>query len=271
MTPLKIGAALMIDDLPAHRDWIYEADRDLEIQDFVRYDVFKDGWQDTVERAQAALDGFRGRLGIHGPYSGLEINNGDPELQKLIASRYVSAIEAADALGARQMVIHSPFNIWSHHHRRDGMGRQDRLMSAIETLMAPVIASAERHGVVLVVENCEDAVPETRREMITALGSSALALSIDTGHAQLSRRMYGAPPVDAFVRDAGNLLQHVHIQDLDGYADRHWPPGSGEIEWRAVFHALDECESAPHLVLELFDAAEIPKGFGYLRDEGLAI
>ncbi|MEL6296738.1 MAG: sugar phosphate isomerase/epimerase family protein [Pseudomonadota bacterium] len=270
MTALKVGAALMIEDLPRHREWLYEADRDLEIQDFVHYDVFRNGWQDTVDRAKAALDGFQGRIGIHGPYHGLDIDNGDPELRDVIARRFVSAIEAADALGARQMVIHSPFNLWSHHHRHDGMGRQDRLMSAIHALLRPVLASAETHGVTLVVENCDDAVPETRREMVEALASTAIAVSIDTGHAQLSRRMYGAPPVDAFVRDAGNLLKHVHIQDLDGYADRHWPPGDGEIEWRAVFQALAECTGEPHLVLELKEPAEIPKGFGYLRDQGLA-
>lgn len=271
MTPLKIGAALPISEIPTHRDWLFAADRDLEIQDFVRYEVFKDGWRETVERGRAALESFGGRLGIHGPYHGLDIDNGDPELQRIISQRFVSAIEAADALGARQMVMHSPFNLWSHHHRWDGMGRQARLMEAIVNLMGPVIAAAETHGVTLVFENCDDAVPETRREMVEAFGSSAVALSIDTGHAQLSRRMYGAPPVDAFVRDAGNLLKHVHLQDLDGYADRHWPPGDGEIEWRAVFAALAECESNPHLVLELNDPAEIPKGFQYLVDRGLAI
>lgn len=271
MTPLKIGAALMIDEIPTLRDWLFEADRDLEIQDFVDPESFRGGWQATVDRAKQALDGFNGRIGIHGPYRGLEIDNGDAELQQIIARRFVSAVEAADAVGARQMVIHSPFNLWSHHHRHDGMGRQDRVMNAVRAVMKPMITAAETHGVTLVVENCDDAVPETRREMVAELGSKAVAVSIDTGHAQLSRRMYGGPTVDAYVRDAGEMLQHVHIQDLDGYSDRHWPPGDGEIEWRAVFHALAECTSNPHLVLELYDAAEIPKGFDYLRDQGLAI
>ncbi|MEL6198456.1 MAG: sugar phosphate isomerase/epimerase family protein, partial [Pseudomonadota bacterium] len=264
-----IGAALMIEQIAVHRDWLFEADRDLEIQDFVPYAALKDGPQETIARAKAALDGFRGRLGIHGPYRGLEIDNADPEIREVILRRYTVAIEAAAVIGARQMVIHSPFNIWSHHHRHDGMGRAARMLADVTALLEPMLAVAEREGVVLVVENCEDAIPETRRELVQRISSPALALSIDTGHAQLSRRMYGAPPVDVFVRDAGALLRHVHLQDLDGYADRHWAPGDGEIEWPAVFRALAECESAPHLVLELHNHADVPKGFAYLRDLGL--
>ena len=83
-------------------------------------------------------------------------------------------------------------------------------------------------------------------------------------------RMSGAPPVDYFIRDAGARLAHVHLQDVDGHADRHWPPGEGEIEWHAVFRALADAPGAPHLLLELRDKAAIPRGFAWLRDLELA-
>lgn len=268
MTPLKIGAALNIDTIAEHRPWLDAAQRDLEIQDFIGYEVYKDGWLDTVNRAKAAIDGFEGRLGIHGPFIGLDINNGDPEMQQVIARRYMLAVEAAAALGARQMVIHSPFDRWSHHHRHS-WGGNPRIIETTRTVMGPAIKLGETHGVTLVVENCSDVVPADRRELVEAIASPALALSIDTGHAHLARHMHGGPPVDLFVRDAGNLLRHVHLQDLDGYADRHWAPGAGSIEWEAVFQALAECESAPHLVLELRDHRDIPKGFAHLEGLGL--
>jgi sugar phosphate isomerase/epimerase len=107
--------------------------------------------------------------------------------------------------------------------------------------------------------------------MVDGFGSQAIALSIDTGHAQLARRMSGAPPVADFITDAGAQLAHVHLQDVDGHADRHWAPGEGEIEWTAVFRALAACESDPHLVLELRDNADIPKGFRALSDLGVVI
>jgi sugar phosphate isomerase/epimerase len=122
-----------------------------------------------------------------------------------------------------------------------------------------------------VIENIQDARPETRRTMVDSFGSSAIALSIDTGHAQLARRMSGAPPVADFVADAGAQLAHVHLQDVDGHADRHWAPGDGEIEWAGVFRALAACEGTSHLVLELRDKSTIPAGFAYLENLGLAV
>jgi sugar phosphate isomerase/epimerase len=120
-----------------------------------------------------------------------------------------------------------------------------------------------------VIENIQDVRPETRRAMVDSFNSNAIALSIDTGHAQLARRMSGAPPVEDFVRDAGDQLAHVHLQDVDGHADRHWAPGEGEIEWTAVFRALAECQNAPHLVLELRNKGHIPIGYRHLSGLGL--
>ena len=105
--------------------------------------------------------------------------------------------------------------------------------------------------------------------MVDSFDTDAIALSIDTGHAHLARRMSGAPPVDYFVRDAGDQLRHVHLQDLDGHADRHWAPGEGEIHWQEVFRALVDCPSDPHLVLELRRKSDIPQGFAYLKSLGL--
>jgi sugar phosphate isomerase/epimerase len=138
-------------------------------------------------------------------------------------------------------------------------------------VLDPVVRRAEEAGITLVIENIEDVDPATRRGLVDSFDSSAVTLSIDTGHAHLARRTSGAPPVDYFVRDAGNQLAHVHLQDVDGHADRHWAPGEGEIEWTAVFRAVADCKSAPHLVLELHNKADIPKGFVYLESLGLAV
>ncbi len=115
--PLPVGAALMIADLARHRDWLVAGQRDLEIQDFLRPEVLLGDWRATVAAARAQLDGFAGRLGVHGPFIGLAIDNNDPELAPLITRRYLTALDACSALGATQMVIHSPFTTWDHHNR----------------------------------------------------------------------------------------------------------------------------------------------------------
>lgn len=269
MTPLKIGACLAPHEIAEHRGWLFDAERDLELQGFSRFADLTTEFEDRISAARAALDGFKGRLGMHGPYEGLDMDNKDPEVQPIVTARFLKALEAADRLGARQMVLLSPYARWYAWNRLNKPGYAEEKLGRIHKIMDPVVKAAEKAGITLVIENIFDVDPAMRREMVDSFDSDAIALSIDTGHAHLARRMSGAPPVDYFVRDAGDQLKHVHLQDLDGHADRHWAPGEGEIHWPEVFRALSECKSAPHLVLELRRKSDIPAGFAYLKSLGL--
>ena len=253
MNPLKIGACLNSDEIVTFRDWLFDHGRDIELQDFMSFDALTSEFEERVAAAKTALKGHEARVGIHGPFEGLEIDNKDAELRPLITARFIKALEAADRVGARQMVLHSPYTRWYENNVFSYPGYPENKLARIHEVLFPVVREAEKLGITLVIENIQDVRPETRRAMVDSFGSKAIALSTDTGHAQLARRMSGAPPVEDFVRDAGNQLAHVHLQDVDGYADRHWAPGEGEIEWTAVFRALGECRNAPHLVLELLD------------------
>lgn len=269
MKPLKIGACLKTSEIAQHRDWLFEAARDIELQDFMTHAALTSEFEDRIAAAKTALDGHNGRVGIHGPYEGLDIDNKDAELRPIITARFLKALEAADQIGARQMVLHSPYTAWYQNNIFGFAGYAQSKLDRIHDVLGPVVRAAEEMGITLVIENIQDIRPETRRAMVDSFGSSAIALSIDTGHAQLARRTASAPPVADFVADAGAQLAHVHLQDVDGHADRHWAPGEGEIEWTAVFRALSTLESAPHLVLELRDKTDIPKGFRALHDLGL--
>lgn len=110
MRPLKIGACLRTHEIAAHRDWIFDADRDVEFQDFLTHEVLTGDWRSVAASARTALEGHGGRVGIHVPFEGLDINNKDPELRPSITARFLTALKAADAVGGRQMVMHSPYN-----------------------------------------------------------------------------------------------------------------------------------------------------------------
>ena len=269
MTPLKIGACLAPHEIADHRDWLFDAERDIELQGFSVHKDLTTEFEDRIAVTIAALDGFGGRVGMHGPYEGLDMDNKDPEVRPIITARYLKALEAAERVGARQMVLHSPFNRWYAWNRLNKPNYWETKLARVHDVMGPVVKAAETAGITLVIENILDVDPASRRAMVDSFDSDAIALSIDTGHAHLARRMSNAPPVDYFVRDAGDQLRHVHLQDLDGHADRHWAPGEGEIHWVEVFRALSECSSAPHLVLELRRKSDIPQGFAYLKGLGL--
>lgn len=265
-----LGAALRHASLPMHRDWLLEAPRDLELQAFVDAEVLDGDWSGLADETVKLLDGHEGRLGIHGPFWGFTIASYDPEVRRLVTRRLQQGLDVCAAVRATHMVVHSPFTTWGHNHR--GLDPRDaaRLVEAAVDTLAPVVARAEDMGVTLMLENIEDIEPADRAGLCHALGWQGLALSVDTGHAHYAHVSTGAPPVDFFIRAAGARLGHVHLQDADGFADRHWQIGHGTILWHSVFAAIAQTGANPRLILELRDQGGVLPSARYLAGLGLA-
>jgi sugar phosphate isomerase/epimerase len=265
-----LGAALDHEDLKPHRDWLLEAPRDLELQAFVNAEVLDGDWSGLAAETNRILDGHQGRLGIHGPFWGFGISSYEPEVRKIATRRFQQALDVCAAVKGTHVVIHSPFSAWGYNHR--GLYPKDsaRMAEATRDTLAPVLSRAEDMGVTFVLENIEDIEPADRANLCAALDWQALALSVDTGHAHYAHGSTGGPPVDFFIRAAGARLGHVHLQDADGFADRHWQIGHGTILWPAVFDAIAKTEANPRLILELRDKAGVIPSARYLQSLGLA-
>jgi len=265
-----VGAAMPLAAVEAHRDWLLEKPRDLELQDFFDAAVLNGDWQPLVERARALLDGHAGRLGIHGPFWGFTIASPDPDIRGVVKKRIAQGLDVCAALGATQMVIHSPYTTWGYNNLDNQGDARDKLLGHCHDTLRDAVKRAEDIGCVLVIENIEDKDPLSRVGLADSFGSPAVAVSLDTGHAHYAHGYTGAPPVDYYVKAAGDRLQHVHLQDADGYADRHWCLGEGTIRWPAVFAALSGLTSNPRLIIEIKDRTKIRRSAAFLAGLGLA-
>lgn len=262
-----IGAQLSVLDLDRHRDWLFEKNRDLELPEFCMADILR-APDMFVSLAREKLAGWQGRLGIHGPFSGFELDVKDRDIRAVVQARLDQALGVCEALEAAFMVLHSPFDLWDAHNMA-GTDLDRRAAAILETLR-PALTRAEDQGTVLVLENIKDVDPGHRAAVIAAADSPALRLSVDTGHANWAHHMAGGPPVDRFIAAAGAMLGHVHLQDTDGYADRHWVLGEGTIPWAPVFRALGEVKADPHLIVEIKDFNRVPEAVAHLERLGLA-
>jgi sugar phosphate isomerase/epimerase len=260
----------MAANLAAHRDWLLAGQRDIEIQDACLPSTLDGDWKPLARQIREMLDGHTGRLGIHGPFIGLTISAYDPKLRALVAERLCQGIAFAAEIGASHMVIHSPYEYFGSplvaHTPAD---RQKEEITLAQATLEGVLPLAEQAGCTLVIENIYDSNPAPWLALVRSFKSPFVRASIDTGHAVITQRVGGAPP-DQWVREAGALLGHMHLQDTDGHYDRHWAPGDGSINWYALFKAIGELESPPRMVLELRDHTNIPRGAEFLSRSGLA-
>ncbi|MGC9370082.1 MAG: sugar phosphate isomerase/epimerase family protein [Paracoccaceae bacterium] len=271
MTPPRLGVAILHHDLEVLRDWIFGPQRAIEIQDFIAPDLIAGDPAPLVEAYRAALKGHAGPRGIHGPFFGLDLSNPDAEIRGVIQRRLLKGLEIAEALETTQMVLHSPFTYWNLLNRANYAFLQDAMFEAITECLAPVLRRAAEVGCTLVLENLDDTDPAVRVQLAEWIGDANLGVSLDTGHALLAHGRYNAPPVVDFIAAAGGRLSHVHLQDADGYADRHWHPGDGAICWTPVFDALAELPEMPRLILEVRGHKErLPASVARLEARGLA-
>ncbi len=65
------------------------------------------------------------------------------------------------------------------------------------------------------------------------------AVCVDTGHTNLTVK-FGCPPAEDIIKSLGNHVCALHLHDNNGLKDQHKIPGTGDINWDAVFSALDE-------------------------------
>lgn len=265
-----LGAALTLKGLQLHRDWILDKQRDLELQDFCLPGALSGDWKPLAEALKNELRGYRGRLGLHGPFWGFSIASLDADVRELVARRLHQGLDVCGTLGATQMVIHSPYTTWDFNNLDANPGARDQVVELVHQTIGSAVKRAEELGCVLVIENIEDKDPHIRVALAQSFASKAVKVSIDTGHANYAHHSTNGPPVDSFVRAAGDMLDHVHLQDTDGYADRHWAPGEGNICWAELFRALRSVNSNPRLLLELRDQAKVRAGADYLVRLGLA-
>lgn len=265
-----VGAAMMSDMLPTYYDWLFEAQRDLEIQDAFDPAVLDGDWQARARQIRDTLNGYGGCIGIHGPFMSLTLMGYDPKIRAVVAERFRQALEFAAAIGASHMVVHSPFTFFGgpflpHTPAYRLADEIDLVRATLES----VLPLAEQARCTLVVENIFDKNPAPLLQTIRSFESEYVRMSLDTGHA-LIMQQHGGPSPDAWVRAAGDLLGHVHLQDGDGQVDRHWTPGNGNLNWFAFFEALGELDHQPRLIIEIKDKTQIRTAATYFSARGLA-
>jgi sugar phosphate isomerase/epimerase len=208
---------------------------------------------------------------MHGPFWGFKIDSQDAAIRAVVTRRMLQGLDVCTAVKATQMVIHSPFTTWDYNNLDNNPGSRGKLFDRVHETMRPVVSRAEDMGLTLVIENIEDIDPHARVELAESFDSPAVRVSIDTGHAHYAHGTNGAPPVDYYVEAAGDALAHVHLQDADGYADRHWLPGEGTVNWHAIFRSLGRLTSDARLIIEVKDQANLRRGADHLVALGLAI
>ena len=156
------------------------------------------------------------------------------EIQRFESIRQCQlAIDAAEKLGSRIVVIHLLYGVPPHGTLPGDV--RDRMIEHGRGSVSVLAAHAASRGVKLALENGEDShYDKVLVDFLTEFNDARIGFCYDSGHENVQGTCF------KLLEQFGHRLLAVHIHDNNG-ADTHALPYEGTIDWarfREIFHGL---------------------------------
>jgi sugar phosphate isomerase/epimerase len=192
---------------------------------------------------------------IHGPFMDLNPGSDEPLLRQATLKRYQQALDAAEILKPRVMVLHPGFDQW--RYGGDVEGWLDRSIASWQ----PIVAHAERIGCVIAVENIFEEEPSTLRALLEEFASPNLRHCFDVGHWNLFAKM----GMEEWFAELGPFIAETHIHDNAGQKDDHAPIGEGNIDFELFFSLMARYAPDAALTIEAHSREALERALVNIR------
>ena len=185
-----------------------------------------------------------------------DINKGHLEESRI---QLKETIDFSREVGAGVVVVHPGMAPHMSVHDKDRLTeyprfqlpnmKKDALVNFKESL-SDAAHHAERSNVVIGLENfahvtnCIQSTFEDLAEWVDEIGSPALQITLDVGHANIEGG------VEKAIEIFGSRIKHVHLNDNNGKASNHSELGLGTIDWNGIAPFLKSFDGM--LTIELF-------------------
>ena len=157
---------------------------------------------------------------------------------------------ATNALGANITIMHNTTTIfWKPEADPNDMrqGNFDMFMKYLEyakkydvKIATETFGDAPNFGTVDFFGDISEFLMTYNRICAVDDYDKYLGICADTGHSNKATRFNNNPSPADVIRMCGKNLIALHLNDNDTFTDQHKIPGTGTIDWKDVFDALDE-------------------------------
>lgn len=180
-------------------------------------------------RTLAASNGVD--LSIHFIHRGVAPASHDPARRAKHLAQLRSTLRLAHDIGARPIVVHpGPIHCPGVEPAKATEEIRRQAIQNLSDFLSSAARAAEDTGTVLCVENLAHVPGYVIQsygelvELVEMVGSPAVRITLDVGHAHLSDGL--GPAFETF----GPYLRHIHMHDSDGQRDHH-EVGKGGIDF----------------------------------------
>ncbi|MBC6955095.1 MAG: sugar phosphate isomerase/epimerase [Chloroflexi bacterium] len=215
---------------------------------------------DTLARVKQALARRDVPLSIHGPFYDMATGSVDEAVNALCRRRFTQAIEAADAVGARRMVVHANFiaTIRNGYYR---VGWHQRNVD----FWGDFALTAARLGISVLIENMWEFEPQIIANLLRDINHPLLGACLDVGHAAIFSDSDITLP--HWLDLLSPWLTHYHLNNNNGKFDEHhgFDYDDGVLDYHAILPQLRKVANPTWMVLEMDSVDDMRASLPYFE------
>lgn len=229
----------------------------IEISRFGKLREIEEKFDRLKSEYKEILKDFEGDVALHGFFSNLSIASKDPMIREISEKRYWQSFELAAELGAKTVIFHTCFNNLLKHREY----QENFFLKNIEFYKS-FIEEFEREGIVATIENVHEKDNTFIRNLVGAINSSNLKVTLDVGHVNLHSDI---APSD-WIKDYGIMLHHMHLHNNFGDEDSHNSLKQGTVDFGEIVKTLKEMHLKPDITFEIFDKEALLESVDYFDE-----
>ena len=133
----------------------------------------------------------------------------------------------------------------------------DEGLKLLKASIQEILGHAEKKGICLGIEYEPGLLIENSRELVMFLeemDSPWLGANLDIGHSQVL-----GENIPEVIETLGKSIVHIHLEDIKGQKHYHLIPGCGELDFAAIFEALQGEGYDGYLTVELYTYPQNPE------------
>lgn len=168
-----------------------------------------------------------------GPFEEIDISQ--PETADFTVEYYKSLMAKIRAAGTRIFVIHPSGEPISFEDR------PTRMATAKESLRKLAEYGDSIDAMIAVEDLPRTCLGNCSAEILELISvHDSLRVCFDTNH------LLGEDNID-FINNIGRKIVTTHVSDYDFADEKHWLPGEGDVDWKALYSALSKVYDGPWL------------------------
>ncbi len=164
----------------------------------------------------------------HLPFAWYNIATLDSEKRAKVIDLYAEMIKKAREIGVRRFVTHPSAEPYTPEERAD------RISACKESLVRLAEIGRQNDAIIAVEDLPRTCLGNCSSELLDLVSvDDSLGICLDTNH------LLGEDLI-TFIKKVVHRAVTTHVSDYDFIDERHWLPGEGKVDWRAVYAALCE-------------------------------